>query len=187
MRKTQRNKGTIFTEENYNNNNGFLTTVWGPAAWHFIHTMSFNYPVKPTMHDKNKYRDFILNLENTLPCGKCRRNLKKNFKKMPLKMEHMESRQAFSHYIYDLHELINSMLGKNSHLSYEDVRDRYEHFRARCSTKKNKTLKRKKNSEKGCVEPLVGEKSKCVINIVPQTVKTESFNMDKKCILKKNE
>ena len=66
------------------------------------------------------------------------------------------------------------------------VRDRYENFRARCSPKKNRTLK-KKPSEKGCVEPLVGEKSKCILKIVPQKKKCETFNVDKKCILKKKD
>ena len=25
-----------------------LTSVWGPSLWHSLHTISFNYPVKPT-------------------------------------------------------------------------------------------------------------------------------------------
>ena len=45
--------------------------------------------------------------------------------------------------------------------------------------KKNVT---KKNAEKGCTEPLYGEKSKCVIQIVPQTKKCKSFQIDKTCI-----
>ena len=102
----------------------------------------------------------------------------------------MESRATFSLYIYKLHELINKMLGKNSGLSYEDVRERYEHFRSRCvkslnemkkDKSKKKTLK-KKTEEKGCTEPLYGEKSKCVLQIVPQTKKCNTFQMDKKCI-----
>jgi hypothetical protein len=77
----------------------------------------------------------------------------------------MESRAAFSRYIYDLHELVNKMLGKNSHLSYCDVRERYEHFRSRCTEEKPKifTFKKiqtRKNKEKGCTEPLYGKKSK---------------------------
>ena len=32
--------------------------------------------------------------------------------------------------VYKLHEEINTMIGKKSGLSYEDVRDRYEIFRA---------------------------------------------------------
>ena len=29
-----------------------LTTVWGPSMWHYLHTMSFNYPIKPTKKKK---------------------------------------------------------------------------------------------------------------------------------------
>lgn len=185
MNKTRKNK-KVFTDKNYNSNDGFLTTVWGPPIWHFLHTISFNYPVNPTSDDKKNYRDFILNLENVLPCGKCRKNLVKNFKQLPLTADKMESRCTFSRYIYDLHELINKMLHKKSGLTYEMVRDRYENFRARCSTKKNKTVK-KKIGEKGCVEPLVGEKSKCILKIVPEKEKCKTFDVDKKCIFKRKD
>ena len=58
------------------------------------------------------------------------------------------------------------MLGKKSNLTYNDVRNRYEMFRARCidegkPKKKKKTQKR----EKGCTTPYYGKKSQCVINI----------------------
>ena len=45
----------------------------------------------------------------------------------------MKNRESFSRYVYDLHELVNHMLGKESGLSYLQIKDRYEHFRARCS------------------------------------------------------
>jgi hypothetical protein len=69
------------------------------------------------------------------------------------------------------------------------VRERFEHFRARCTEEKpkifnfKKTLKKK---EKGCTEPLYGKKSKCIINIVPQEDKSATFQMDKKCIKKRD-
>jgi len=125
-----------YTEDDYKSGDGMLTAVWGPSIWHFLHTMSFNYPNKPKNTEKKHYRDFILNLENTLPCKYCRINLKQNFKTLPLKMNLMKNRYTFSKYIYDLHEHINTMLNKKSGLSYEDVRERYEHFRARCTKKK---------------------------------------------------
>ena len=186
-----------FTNENYSSNDGFLTTVWGPAVWHSLHTISFNYPTKPSLENKKHYMNFILSLKYVLPCGKCRENLKKNLKKLPLKMGDMKSRETFSRYIYNLHELINEMLNKKSNLSYDDIRERYENFRARCNTptknntkhnkkKHNKTKKRNSN-EKGCVEPLVGEKSKCIIKIVPQKIKGETFEMDKRCIKKRED
>jgi len=67
------NNNIVYSEDDYNSNDGMLTTVWGPSMWHYLHTMSFNYPVHPTDADKNHYRDFILNLEHVLPCGKCRK------------------------------------------------------------------------------------------------------------------
>jgi hypothetical protein len=179
MAKTRKNR--VFSDSEYNSNDGMLTSVWGPSMWHYLHTMSFNYPVNPTVEDKHRYRDFILSLRWTLPCGKCRKNLQMNFKKLPLKMKHMESRLAFSTYVYDLHELINKMLGKQSGLTYDMVRERYEHFRSRCT----KPVEVKPVAEKGCVEPLYeGEKAKCVLKIVPQDEQCETFQIDNKCIKK---
>jgi hypothetical protein len=186
----------IYSEKDFNSNDGMLTTVWGPPMWHSLHTISFNYPVNPCAEDKKNYKEFILNLKNVLPCGKCRKNLKKNMKTHPLKNKHMETRETFSRYIYDLHEVVNKMLGKKSGLSYEDVKERYEHFRARCALTYEDIAKleneiqiyTKKNTqayEKGCTEPLYGEKSKCVMHIVPQYDKTETFVIDDKCVKKK--
>jgi len=73
------NNNRYFVEEDYVSGDGMLTTVWGPSLWHSLHTMSFNYPVKPSNQDKKSYRNFILNLENVLPCKYCRMNLKKKF------------------------------------------------------------------------------------------------------------
>ena len=195
MPKTRRNKikhnttkkKYTYNKSDYNSGDGMLTTVWGPPMWHFLHTMSFNYPVNPTQEDKNHYKDFIYSLRYVLPCKYCRMNLTSNLKQKPLQMCHMESRETFSRYIYELHELVNKMLKKKSNLSYCDVRERYEHFRSRCTEEKptifkfKKTTTRKKK-EKGCTEPLYGKKSKCVIKIVPQNKNTETFQMDKKCI-----
>ena len=74
------------------------------------------------------------------------------------------------------------MLGKDSGLTYCQVRDRYEHFRSRCTVEKPKIFKFKDNKEKGCTTPLYGNKSKCVINIVPQKKRCKTFKIDKTCI-----
>jgi len=157
-----------FTTVDYNSNDGMLTSVWGPAFWHVLHCMSFNYPIYPTNDDKKYYMNFILNLKKVLPCGKCRSNLVNNFKKLPLNMEIMNSRDSFSKYVYDLHELINKMLSKKSGLTYNEVRDTYERFRARCK----KTIE---VNEKGCIVPYYGEKQKCILTIVPESKQCKSF------------
>ena len=185
-------KVRAFTKKDFHSGDGMLTTVWGPSMWHFLHTMSFNYPVTPTEEQKKHYMEFILNLRNILPCKYCRMNLTNNLATRPLKMCHMASRDTFSRFVYDLHETVNKLLGKNSGLSYCDVRERYEHFRSRCTQDAPKVfdftkLYRGKTREKGCTEPLYGKKAKCVISIVPQDVKVPTFSVDDQCIKKRGD
>ncbi len=189
--KTTRKVNPVFTDKDFLSNDGFLTTVWGPPMWHYLHTMSFNYPVHPTAADKRNYRAFMLSLQHVLPCKYCRINLHTNYKNHPLQACHLVNRDAFSRYVYDLHEIVNKLLGKTSGLSYCDVRERYEHFRARCTDDPNPRIatlnktKKNKNKHKGCTEPLYGKDSKCVLKIVPQDAATETLSIDEKCIKQK--
>jgi len=196
-KKTRKNKERVFKKNDFYSGDGFVTSLWGPAAWHLLHTISFNYPVNPTLEQKHQYLNFILSLQKVLPCAACRKNLTNNFKKLPLRMSSMKSRDTFSRYIYNLHELINKMLNKKSNLTYCDVRERYEHFRSRCTDPKpkvftmsqlkntNKINKNKTKKEKGCTEPLYGKKARCILNIVPDEEKGPSIQIDKKCIKSK--
>ena len=178
-------KKRVYSKNEFSSGDGMLTTVWGPSMWHYLHTVSFNYPVEPTDSDKRHYRDLILNMQHTLPCRYCRENLVKNLAAHPLKDCHMKDRANFSRYVYRLHEVVNKMLGKKSGLSYCDVRERYEHFRARCTKDKPKIFeftKTRKRRESGCTEPLYGKKAKCVIQILPQEKKCETLQIDRKCV-----
>jgi hypothetical protein len=82
----------------------------------------------------------------------------------------MKSRETFSRYIYELHEVVNSMLGKKSGLSYSEVRETYEHFRARCGGDTT--------TETGCVVPYQGKKKKYILRIVPQSKRCKTFSVD---------
>ena len=201
MTKTRKKRGKhkkrkTYTKKHYSSGDGMLTSVWGPPLWHYLHVMSFNYPVKPSKNDKKYYKDFICNLRNVLPCRYCRQNLKKNLKMLPLTHRDLKNRDKFSRWVFKLHELVNAMLGKKSGLQFCDVRDRYEHFRSRCTQDSKvvsgkilkdhlrKTRKRERK-EKGCTEPLYGKKSQCIVKIVPQNKKNKTFQMDNKCIKKR--
>ena len=111
-------------------------------------------------------------------------------------MKQMKNRYTFSKYVYNLHEHINKMLNKESGLTYSDVRERYEHFRARCTKKElkskifnnsnhksltKKSIRKTKKKENGCIEPLYGKKSKCILKIVPQNKKCKSFVFNNDC------
>ena len=87
------------------------------------------------------------------------------------------------------------MLGKKNVLTFEEVRERYENFRSRCSNTKTQKVKhfkmdknkicknpgKKTKKEMGCVNPINGVKSKCLITIVPKNVRRRTFKMDPRC------
>ena len=168
----------VFRGSELDSGDGMLTTVWGPCFWHALHTMSFNYPVRPTCAQKAHYKAFMASLVHVLPCRFCRENLVKNYEKMPLTPARLASRATFSRYVYDLHELVNKMLKKKSGLSFAAVRERFEHFRARC-TKASEDPP----AEKGCTEPLyTGEKARCALSIVPVSDPCPTFQVAKACL-----
>ena len=176
-------KKYVFSESDYNSGDGMMTSIWGPTMWHSLHTISFNYPIKPTAEQKKQYSNFYKSIQYILPCKYCRENLQKNLEKYPMTKSIFKSRDTLSRYVYELHEMVNTLLNKKSGLSYEDVRDRYEHFRSRCLENPKKI---KKDTETGCTEPLYGVKSKCVLNIIPRDNRTSSFKIDSKCVLRKS-
>lgn len=167
-----------FTTKDYESGYGFNTHVWGPMQWSMLHMISFNYPVKPTPEDKENYYSYILNLRNVLPCKSCRDNLKKNLSELGFSKQQLKDRHTFSKFIYDLHNHVNLMLGKQKYLTYEAVRDMFELFRAKCV---NGTPLIPVH-EKGCIKPLNNIKTQTVIHITPLKAGQESFVIDKKCI-----
>jgi hypothetical protein len=175
----------LFTTNDYNSDSGMQSAIWGPAVWHVLHTTSFNYPVNPNELDKKHYSDWMLSFQYTLPCVYCRDNFKNNLKKAKFSMSVMKNRSTFSKFIYDLHNCVNKMLGKSVKISFEEVRDRYEHFRSRCVDKNSNQSIGNKGKEQGCIGALHGTNSKCVIRIVPKTSKQIGFKMDTKCKPKK--
>jgi len=174
-----------FSKKEYNSGNGMMTSVWGPAAWHLLHTIGFNYPVHPTAEDKRKYRKFLISFGQVLPCGKCRNNFCETLARMPLTASALSSRDCFAKYIYRLHNDVNARLQKTQpNPTFCDVRDQYEVFRARCGTTPQ-SPKKKNKTEKGCTEPLKGIKTKCLIRIVPKTQRASTFKVHPSCSCKK--
>ena len=48
-----------YSKKDYNSGEGMLTSVWGPGMWHFLHTISFNYPTNPTNEEKLNYKNLF--------------------------------------------------------------------------------------------------------------------------------
>ena len=112
-RRSSTRKKKTFTEQDYNSGDGMLTSVWGPGLWHYLHTMSFNYPVHPTSEQKKQYKAFLMGLQHVLPCRHCRENLKKNLRYAPLRACDLDSREGVSRYVFNLHETVTDSWGRN--------------------------------------------------------------------------
>ena len=175
----------VWTAADFESDSGMLTSVWGPALWHTLHTVSFNYPNNPDAKTKKRYKHFLKSLRHILPCSYCRENYSKNLREAGYCEDIFRNRKSFSHFVYRLHNHVNRMLGKPPYPSYEKVRNQYENFRSRCLQNPEDERCEHKHThvikEKGCTEPLYGTKSKCLIRIVPKESKHRTFAMDARC------
>ena len=86
--------------------------IWGPSAWLFMHSISFQYPENPTEEDKNNYKVFFESLKNTIPCPKCREHYSENLKQKPIQLN---SRDELIQWVIDIHNEVNK---KNSKKIY---------------------------------------------------------------------
>ena len=162
-----------------NSSNGMITYIWGPALWHALHTISFNYPVEPNYENKRDYKQFFMSLANVLPCKYCRDNYKKNIKSEPTILNNAVflNRESLSRWLYNLHNRINVNLGKPIYKTYEYVQKKFEQFRAGCGSKPSQLVDSPKATEKGCVfaKKSNNYKPRCVVTIVPRESLKEGF------------
>jgi len=105
--------------------NGFVSTVWGPATWHYLHTVSIAYPNNPTESERQTYFTFIQSLCHVLPCRSCREGLVKNLERVPLRHGDLNGRVSFSYWMYRLHNEVNRMLHKPTVVTFGQVCSRH--------------------------------------------------------------
>lgn len=96
-----------YSKEDYASSNGMMTAIWGPGMWHFLHTISFNYPIQPTKEEKKHYEAYINSIRFVLPCRYCRDNYANNLKNAGWKRGVLKSRDTFSRFMYRLHNAVN--------------------------------------------------------------------------------
>ena len=107
----------MWGDSDFTSDSGMLTSVWGPALWHTLHTISFNYPAQPDAETQRRYRRFLRGMRHVLPCRHCRENYRNNAKAAGYGDAVFASRDAFSRFIFRLHNHVNRMLGKPEHSS----------------------------------------------------------------------
>ena len=91
--------------------------IWGPYAWFFLHTITFNYPEKPKECDKKKYKRFFTALKDVIPCKTCRNNYEIHLREYPIKLN---TQQDLVKWLIDVHNSVNGKTGKRQY-SYNEV------------------------------------------------------------------
>lgn len=98
--------------------------IWGSHLWFSLHTITLNYPLKPTDEDKENYKNFFISLKNVIPCSVCKKNYKRHLNEHPLD-DQLNSRKDLVYWLIDIHNMVNGEIGKKI-LSYETVLKKYE-------------------------------------------------------------
>ena len=166
----------------YDSNDGMRTSVWGPAAWLLLACIGRNFPVHPTNKQRIDHHTFLISFGNVLPCGACRTNFITNLAVAGYNPYiHLLDRHSFSSFINHLHNIVNKMLGKKITISYDEHRDTFDAFRAKCPEKKTNKY------ETGCTGDVVvnDQRATCLISIIPEKManKTRSRNGNRTMII----
>lgn len=96
-----------------------MINIWGPKAWKLIHCTAQGYPNEPNEQDVINYTEFYYRLPYILPCNICKEHFIEELKKNPIR-KHLSSRKKLQAWLYDLHNIVNKQLNKNT-LSYNEA------------------------------------------------------------------
>uniref|UniRef100_A0A6C0LSC6 thiol oxidase n=1 Tax=viral metagenome TaxID=1070528 RepID=A0A6C0LSC6_9ZZZZ len=120
-------------------NNGLITKIWGSAGWILNHSITFGYPSNPTDEDKHRYKMYFISLGDVLPCKYCRESYKKFIiqGETALTDNVMKNRETLTTWFYKIHNAVNNKLGIDYGITYDDLVEKMESFRAKCGNSKS--------------------------------------------------
>ena len=98
--------------------------IWGSHLWFSLHTITFTYPLIPSLKDKQQFKNFFISLKDVIPCSICQKNYKRHLKEFPID-NHLNNRKDLVIWLIDVHNMVNSEIGKKV-MSYETVIKKYE-------------------------------------------------------------
>lgn len=55
----------------------------GRSAWTFLHTLASKFPQNPTLEEKERYINFIVEFSKLYPCPECRQDFQKILSRYP--------------------------------------------------------------------------------------------------------
>jgi len=114
---------------------GLIPKIWGPHAWVLFHSITFNYPEDPDEETREAYKLYFEKLSDVLPCQECKESYSRFIKEGMTKLDDaaLKNRSSLTKWMYYIHNAVNNKLGVNYDVSYDDVVQKYESFRADCN------------------------------------------------------
>lgn len=89
------------------------STVWGPASWFFLHSMTLALPNKVPVERQYHILRFLNDLSWLLPCPSCGESLRRRLPSMPSVEEAVrQGREALANWLVALHNSVNKDLNK---------------------------------------------------------------------------
>jgi hypothetical protein len=98
--------------------------IWGSHMWFSLHTITFNYPLKPSKDDIENYKNFFISFKNVIPCSICKKNYMRHLNELPLDNV-LDSKKKLVYWLIDMHNTVNGEIGKKI-WSYDEVIKKYE-------------------------------------------------------------
>lgn len=87
--------------------------IWGSSAWLFLHTVTLNYPVKPSETDKLNYKNFFNSLKYIIPCSYCKHNYNIHINNLPID-KFLNNKNNLIKWLFHIHNKTNKHLNKPS-------------------------------------------------------------------------
>jgi len=100
--------------------------IWGPKAWVFLHTITFNYPNNPSNSDKKNYKNFFESLQFILPCKICKEHYINHIKDNPID-NYLDTKENLVKWLIIIHNEVNKILNKPI-LNYKEIIEHYNYI-----------------------------------------------------------
>ena len=81
----------------------------GNMSWSVLHTISVNYPDKPTMEEQNTMKSFLMNFAKVYPCRQCGDSFEESIRKCP---PQVQSQTQLIKWLCFQHNIVNRKLNK---------------------------------------------------------------------------
>merc|ERR1711968_253613 len=98
--------------EEYGSKGGSWREFIGRRAWFVLHSFAAKYPEHPSEDDKIAMTNLIAAFGQLYPCKLCRKHLQQQLREPALGPPRVESRQALSKWVCELHNIVNADIGK---------------------------------------------------------------------------